>query len=190
MEHVNFEDKTFENIDFAHRKLGVVEYEKCAFVHCDFSGADLSNARFSACEFTSCNLSNPKTAKTGLHNVTFKGCKLLGVHFEQCNAFLLSMQFENCRVDFCSFTRLNLRKTRFKECTFHEADFAEADLTGSLFDHCDLARTTFSNTLLEKVDFRTSYNFSIDPERNRLKKARFSLAGVPGLLQKYEIDID
>jgi fluoroquinolone resistance protein len=71
-----------------------------------------------------------------------------------------------------------------------ETDFAEADLTGSVFDHCNLSHATFDRTVLEKTDFRTSYNFSIDPEKNRIKKAKFSTMGLSGLLEKYDIEID
>ena len=49
---------------------------------------------------------------------------------------------------------------------------------------------SFAGTILEKVDFRTAFNYSIDLERNRIKKARFSAKGVVGLLDKYDIDID
>jgi hypothetical protein len=48
----------------------------------------------------------------------------------------------------------------------------------------------FENSILEKVDFRSSFNYIIDPETNRIKKARFSLPGVTGLLAKYDIEID
>ena len=48
----------------------------------------------------------------------------------------------------------------------------------------------FENTILEKADFRTSFNYSIDPGKNRIKKAKFSLAGIAGLLEKYDIEID
>ena len=58
------------------------------------------------------------------------------------------------------------------------------------FENCDLMRATFENTIIEKVDFRTSYNYSIDLEINKVKKAKFSLTGVVGLLDKYEIEID
>jgi hypothetical protein len=47
----------------------------------------------------------------------------------------------------------------------------------------------FENTLLEKADLRTAFNYSIDPEMNRVKKAKFSIAGVTGLLDKYDIEI-
>jgi hypothetical protein len=53
-----------------------------------------------------------------------------------------------------------------------------------------LIRATFENTIIEKVDFRTSYNYSIDLEINKVKKAKFSLTGVVGLLDKYDIEFD
>jgi hypothetical protein len=43
---------------------------------------------------------------------------------------------------------------------------------------------------LKKADLRTAYNYHIDPESNKLKKAKFSLQGLPGLLDKYGIDIE
>jgi uncharacterized protein YjbI with pentapeptide repeats len=71
-----------------------------------------------------------------------------------------------------------------------ETDFGECDLSEAVFDNCDLARAVFDNTILEKTDFRTAYNFSIDPEHNRVKKAKFSISGLQGLLLKYDIKID
>jgi hypothetical protein len=53
-----------------------------------------------------------------------------------------------------------------------------------------MERATFDQTILEKVDFRTSYHYSIDPEVNRIKKAKFSILGVAGLLGKYDIEIE
>jgi uncharacterized protein YjbI with pentapeptide repeats len=71
----------------------------------------------------------------------------------------------------------------------HEVDLIDADLAGTVLDACDFHRAKFDNTNLEKADLRTSYNFSIDPERNKLKKAKFSRDGLAGLLGKYDIII-
>ena len=83
-----------------------------------------------------------------------------------------------------------LKKTNYRVCSLHEVEFTEADLNNASFDNCDLFRATFRNTILESADFRTAYNYSIDPEVNRLKKAKFSLAGIVGLLDKYDIEIE
>ena len=71
-----------------------------------------------------------------------------------------------------------------------EVDLVDCDLTNATFLNCDLAGTVFENTILENADLRTSFNYSIDPDQNRIKKAKFSLAGIPGLLNKYDIEIE
>ena len=71
-----------------------------------------------------------------------------------------------------------------------EVDFTGCDLTASVFTNCDLLRATFDNTILEKADLRTAFNYAIDPERNKIKKAKFSVSGLHGLLAKYDITIE
>lgn len=114
----------------------------------------------------------------------------MGIQFQECNSFLLSFRFENCILKLSVFYKLKLKKTGFINCNLQEADFTEADLTSAVFDNCDLHRTLFFGTNLEKADFRSSYNYSLDPERNRIKKARFSRLGIAGLLDKYNIEIE
>ncbi len=72
----------------------------------------------------------------------------------------------------------------------HEVDFTETNLSGSVFDNCDFTGAVFGNTNLEKADLRTSINFSIDPENNRLSKAKFSLSEITRLLDKYDIEVE
>ena len=71
-----------------------------------------------------------------------------------------------------------------------EVDFGRADLKGSNFDNCDLRNAVFDNSNLSKCDFRKAYNYSIDPENNKISKAKFALLGVPGLLTKYDVEIE
>ena len=84
---------------------------------------------------------------------------------------------------------MKIKKTSFRNSKLEEVDFTECDLTSAVFDSCDLTRAAFDHTVLEKADFTTSFNYSIDAEINRVKKARFSLPGVTGLLHKYDIEI-
>jgi uncharacterized protein YjbI with pentapeptide repeats len=130
-----------------------------------------------------------KLGKTVFRDIEFKECKLLGLNFEECSQLLFSVVFENCILNLSSFYKVILKKTRFSNCSIKEVDFTESDLTGSLFANCDFTKAKFDRTILQKVDLRTSYNYSIDPERNRIKKAKFSMAEVIGLLDKYDIEI-
>ena len=184
------ENEEFSNLSFTTDKLPRGEYEACTFTHCDFSTSDVSAVTFMDCVFKECNLSLANISNTAFKNVQFLNCKLVGLHFQNCNPFLLEMHFDGCQLNLSSFYKLVLKKTRFKNCTMQEVDFAEADLTCASLAECDLAGAIFDRTILEKADFRTAFNYSIDPEKNRLKKARFSLEGVVGLLHKYGIDIE
>jgi fluoroquinolone resistance protein len=190
MEHTYIEDQTFERINFATTAFPAGNYENCTFEACDFSNANISGFSFSECRFNNCNVSLVKTHNTTFTAVRFSDCKLVGLPFDTCNPLLLSVSFENCTLNFASFYKRNLKKTVFKRCLLHEADFTEANLAGSQFDACDLSRAVFENTVLEGVDFRTAFHYSIDPAINRVKGAKFSLAGIAGLLDKYDIQID
>ena len=83
-----------------------------------------------------------------------------------------------------------MKSTKFKNCNLKEVDFTETDLTSAVFENCELISAVFERTILEKADLRTSHNFSIDPELNRIKKSRFTLNNIRGLLDKYNIDIE
>lgn len=90
------------------------EYESCHFENCDFAEVDLSEYDFIDCEFVDCNLSNVKLVKTGLKEVQFNHCKMLGIDFSGCKEFLLAMHFTDCQLNFSSFAALKLPNTRFK----------------------------------------------------------------------------
>lgn len=184
------EGKTFEKIDFTTYPLAKAEYEKCVFSNCNFSECDLSKMNFSNCAFINCNLSMVKLEKTTLREVKFRDCKQLGMLFEKCNEFLFSIELENCILNHSSFFKLNLKKMKFINCSLQEVDFTEADLSSALFRACDLRGATFEKTILDRADLRTAYQYSLDPEANSIKKAKFSLEGVVGLLNKYNIEIE
>ena len=189
MDNPFIEHQNFNKIDYTLAPLPKGNYEHCTFVNCNFSNSDMSMRVFTACEFKGCNLSMAKLSKTVLNDTVFKDCKLLGLAFENCNEFLFSINMDNCILNISSFYKMNLKKTTFKNSSLQEVDFTESNLTSALFDNCDLMRSTFKNTILEKADFRSSYNYSIDPELNKLKKAKFSAAGIVGLLDKYDINV-
>jgi uncharacterized protein YjbI with pentapeptide repeats len=183
------QDREYNRLDFEANPLGPGEYEACSFTHCNFANADLSEFKFIDCRFTGCNLSLTKLNKTAFREVQFKDCKMLGMRFDQCNGFGLAFSFEQCQLNHSAFTNTKIRKTHFRHCQLQEADFTGCDLTQVILEDCDLTRATFESSILEKADFSTANNYSIDPERNKLKGAKFSREGVEGLLDKYDIRI-
>lgn len=189
MERNYFEDIIFEKKDFTVPPIQKGEYENCFFNGCIFSNTDLSGITFTECTFNGCNLSLAKLTNTGMRDIRFIDCKLLGLHFEDCSDFLFAVQFDKCILNLSSFFKQKLKKTIFKNCSLHEVDFTESDCSNAIFDHCDFIGAKFEKTNLEKADLITSFNYSIDPENNRIKKAKFSIEGIAGLLDKYDIEI-
>jgi uncharacterized protein YjbI with pentapeptide repeats len=189
MDAVFEEDKTFDTINYTIAPLAKGDYENCDFLNCDFSSTDLSKIKFTECRFTGCNLSAAGITGTAFRDIVFKDCKLLGLQFDTCNEMLFEVQFEHCIINLANFFKRKLKNTRFIHCSLTETDFSEADLSNAVFEHCDLSGAVFDNTILEKTDFSTANNYSIDPERNKIKKATFSLPAVIGLLNKYDIEI-
>jgi uncharacterized protein YjbI with pentapeptide repeats len=184
------ENKVFEKISLRENPLPKGIYEECRFLNCEGSNADLTGNTFRNCSFERCDLSLASLRNSILQEVKFSNCKLLGVQFSECRSFLLKLDFDNCMLKLALFSKLKLKNTCFKNCDLQEADFTESDLTGATFNGCDLLQTTFLKTTLEKVDFRSACNYSINPEANRIRKARFSIPAVTGLLDQYDIEIE
>ena len=183
-------DSTIKNINFSEKEEYSEEYENCDFFDCNFAGCNLSNLTFEDCTFENCDLSNVQLNNTAFKNIHFKSCKLTGAQFDTCNTFLLEFKFTMCILSYSSFYALKIPETNFTGCSITEADFTDANLEKAVFENCDLSGSTFVNTNLQKTDFRSSINFSIDPEQNKLSGAKFSLESLPGLLHKYDIRIE
>ena len=114
----------------------------------------------------------------------------MGLGCDTWYEFGLSFSFDCVQLNHSSFFKTKIKKTVFKNSQLQETDFSEADLTSAVFDKCDLERAIFDQTILEKSYFRTSYHYSIDPDTNRMKKSRFSVIGLAGLLEKYDIEVE
>lgn len=183
------EEKTFDRTDFTKHAPTAGAYENCYFNNCGFSNTDLHDIHFIDCVFIGCNMSLVKLSGTTFRDIKFKDCKLLGLHFYDCNNFLFAADFDGCILTHSSFFKMNLKKKQFKNSILHEVDFTETDLSSAIFNNCDMSKARFENTILEKADLSASYNYSIDPALNRIKKARFSMPAVIGLLDKYDIEI-
>jgi fluoroquinolone resistance protein len=184
------QEKKFDQIKYSNSTLNRQEFELCVFNNCDFFETTFYGVVFIDCQFNDCNFSMAKLNDTALRGAKFFRCKMMGVVFDKCHPLLFTVQFNDCILDYSSFSKLKMKLTNFKGCSIIEAQFVESDLTGSSFVECNLYRTAFQQSVLEKVDFTTSRNYSIDPSQNRMKKAKFAVAGLPGLLEKYGIIVE
>ena len=185
----HYENRVFSKLLNTDFELSNKEFEQCVFTECVFSSASLSGAVFLDCRFENCALGMVKFGVAVLRDVTFVECKLMGADFSSESDFS-SFSFEHCQLDYALFQHLTIKKTRFIGCSLKDADFSSTDLTLADFSESNCAGTLFDRSNLEKADFRTARNFSIDPERNKVKKAQFSVLGLLGLLDKYDVVVE
>lgn len=183
------EQQLFTKEDYTETPLPKGEYDTCNFRNCNFAGTDLSGIRFMDCTFNGCDLSNVKVNKSSFQETIFKECKMLGFHFDTCDQLGLTVRFENCQLDHSSFYQVKLNHTVFRNSSLKEVEFSESDLRNTVFDECDLLSARFDHTNLERANLSTAINYSINPENNRLRGAKFSMPSVVGLLDTYNIEL-
>ena len=187
MNDAYYAEETFNGTDFTLESFNPGDYENCRFLNCRFTNINLSGCTLIDCEFVDCDLSNVKLAGVSIQNCSFTNCKMVGSPFHNCTKFGFSATFKSCNLNFSSFFKLDVSRCTFDDCQLQDVDFSQAVLTGVVFEYCDFAKATFSSTTLLRTDLRSSYNFSINPEQNQIRGALFSIQGLPGLLEKYNI---
>ena len=164
-------------------------FEQCVFRKLDVARMIFAGASFVNCRFEDCILTRVDLKNTKLYDVNFLTCQLAHVDFGLCNAFGFHVNFQTCQLDYTVFLNRKLKKANFTDCSIKEAHFLNCDLSGSVFKGCNLELTRFEANNLTQVDFSSSYNVVLDPDDNKVKKARFSIHELPGLLTKYDLVI-
>jgi uncharacterized protein YjbI with pentapeptide repeats len=180
-------EKVYREIRYQRDEINFNEFESCVFERCDFSQSNFIDVTFIDCKFLGCNFNGAKINHVAFRGVFFSDCQMKDVNFAMCDKLIFEISFKDCILDFSKFYTLKLKATTFTDCSLIAVDFMEADLTNVLFDHCDLYRTLFMKSILDKADFTTSFNYTLDPSKNKIQKAMFSREGVKGLLSKHEI---
>ena len=180
-------DKRIEGQSFEGELFPYREMESCTFINCSMKDCDLSKVKIEECTFENCDFSGAKFFSTTLQDVHFENCKLMGIDFGDVNPFLLKMSFRRSLMRFCTFRELDLTGSRFESCMLQEAEFQSCDLSNVSFDESDLERTVLIDNELKGADLSNAYNFDLDPSQNRIRGARFSLKGLPGLLTAFDI---
>lgn len=188
-EKVN-DSQNFTNANYSGQTISNTEFIDCTFENCNFSNSVLSHNDYIDCRFESCNFAMAKLSGSGLKDVQFRDCKVIGINFDHCLDFLFQVNFQKCILDYSSFFGKKMKKAKFIDCSLKEVDFTGCDLSMAVFGNCDLLRAVFHTSNLEETDFRTASNYTFDPETNKLKRTKFSLSGVAGLLTKYNIEIE
>jgi len=182
-----FLHQEYQNHTYQREEVNFKEFEQCTFRNCDFTVCNFIAVTFIDCHFYNCNFNGAKINHVALRTVGFYHCQMKEVNFSMCDKLIFEIAFTDCVLDFSKFYTLNIKDTVFKNCSLIAVDFMSADLTSVVFDACDLHRSEFEKAIAIKANFKTSFNYSIDPQKTKIKKAIFSLNQVKGLLFKQDI---
>ena len=186
-----YRDIEFKNVKYREKMLHDIEFYNCTFLLCDFSKSKFFNCEFEKCSFVSSDLSLIKPDGTKFVDVSFNKSKLIGVNWTLIKALSAPSKFNfyECKIDSSSFQGLNLQGIKFIDCSAHDVDFYETDLSKSEFRSTDLLKSRFVNTNLNCAELSKANNYSIDPSLNKLKKTIFSYPEVTNLLNYLDIVI-
>lgn len=180
-------DQEYNNQNFDDTNTKFKEFENCTFHHCDFRNCTFQTVSFVDCNFFDCNFQETKLNYVSLRGVFFTKCNFTAVNFAMTDQVIYEFHFKDCLLDYTQFYALKLKKMQFINCSMISADFMGSDLTEVLFDNCNLRRTVYIDSVLHKTDFSTSYDYTLDLDKNKIKKPIFSSDGLRGLLEKYDI---
>jgi uncharacterized protein YjbI with pentapeptide repeats len=115
--------------------------------------ASVTGARLSSVEFSGCDLASLRWAGGKLSRVWFDSCRLLGARFIEVSTE--HVVFTGCKLDYSVFEQMRITgPVLFAGCSMREAEFTSCDLTGSLFDDCDLRLTGFGRGSYRGCDLR------------------------------------
>jgi len=181
-----YEDRRFTGIACRGLELEEIEFYQCRFENCQFLESVFRRCRFEQCTFEKCDLSVMKPLESRFTDVRFQKSKLLGVNWPLA-ATPATLRFHGCMISHSTFQRLALPKLEITECVAREVDFTGANLTKADFTKTDLLDSRFVETNLTGADFSHATNYAMDPTKNRLKKAVFTLPEALSLLSAFDI---
>ena len=181
--------KHFTSVDFSQKSLDDHSFSNCTFHCCNFSKSLFRNAAVTSCSFVGCNLSLGILDVCHMQDIHFLDCKIVGVEFFKCCRVFFSVTFKNCLLQYCNFSELNMKSTSFSGSKIKECYFTNTCLNSANFNGTELSGTSFHNCDLCRADFSGATQYSVDPCTNKIKKAKFSLPEVIGLLQGFDIII-
>lgn len=181
-------NENFSAMEFSNSVLKDTEFTDCSFDKMNFEKTAFKYVRFENCTFSNCNLSLIKITACRFIDCRFTACKMIGINWQEAEA-PVEIMMEGCKLDYSIFYGLDLRRIEIRDSFATEVNFENADLSKGKFNGTDFSLSKFKNSNLSFSDFREATNYDINPEFNRIKKAKFSMPEAMTLLQCFDIEI-
>jgi fluoroquinolone resistance protein len=189
--HADYADQTFREVHVEHGEIVSSEFYDCVFVRCSFVESVFRKCGFVNCAFRECDLSLVQVPESRFSSSRFENTKVIGVNWTEADWATTGlgdpMGFLKCAISHSTFIALRLKGIQIRDCVAVDVDFREADLAQADFGGTDLSKSMFGKTDLSEADLSRARNYSIDPGRNVLKGAKFSLPEAMSLLHSMDI---
>ena len=118
------------------------------------NGTHLIASHLRDVRFDTCDLAEADWEKVQLTRIEMIESRLVG--FKAIEARIQDALIKDCNGRFALFWSTIFKAVRFENCTLNEASFSEADLSGVVFDSCDLRGADLQGARLAGADFRGS----------------------------------
>jgi uncharacterized protein YjbI with pentapeptide repeats len=185
----SYQQEKLERQAFAGMHISGKRFEECEFNACTFIGCTFEECRFLDCKFEGCDLSNLVPLKCELREVSFSGCKTIGIDWTKAQV-VKELSFSECLLNYSNFKMMKLPGTKMVRCEVRDAAFIETNLSKSDLRNSDFENSMFFKANLTGADFRQATNYFIDINNNKLKGTRFSLPEALSLLSHLDIIVE
>ena len=192
-------DTHFTDIAFKKELIERTQLTSKTFLDCSFDGCSFTETRFLRCRFVNClfhlcDLSFIQVQDCTFPGVRFENSKVIGVNWALANWFAGqlkgSISFFKCVLNHSTFIGVPLPGLKVINCSAIDVDFRESNLSKADFTGTDLSDSLFLGTDLTEANFRSSRNYHIDPGKNNITGAKFSLPEAMSLLYSMDIDLE
>ena len=187
-------EESFKLLIQAPIEIRSSNFHDCIFEKCKLSESSFINCRFISSSFISCDLSLVQVPGSYFSGVHFEKCKAIGINWAQAywqgNGVREPIEFRNCALSHSTFLGVDIKASKFIGCELIGVDFRDANLSSVDFSSSDLNKSLFASTDLMRSDLSTARNYQIDPTKNNIKNAKFTMPEVMSLLYSMEIEIE
>ena len=145
-----------------------------------------------ACTLTGVNLSRASLVDVRISDCTMRDSKAQAVNWSGVRRGALAnrtLTFDGCRLDYGSFTEVDIRGMRFLRCSLVDADFGGADAREVEFVDCDLSGARFAEADLRGGLVVGATGLSLDVRETRTVDLRIDPAGALGLVQALGMEV-
>ncbi len=147
------DDVVFRDEDLRHIRIEGREFERVTLSRVSLNCSVFSEMHLQDVLIEECDLTRASFERCAFSRVTFRECRLDGVEFAATMTSDLLFERSSLKNSSFRFERLG---ALFNECNLQEADFTEADLSGSRMTGCELRAAQMFKANTQGLDLRTN----------------------------------